>query len=132
MGHSPSGDGSSGEGRPPTVSELADRIKTLKAAHGAATAAREATPERTAPQQVRGEEPVTARIRRRAEAMPATEPAMEPEASASPPATSPLSESAAPALPAPLTPDLPAPPETTHQHRAAISRRRKERQLIMF
>jgi hypothetical protein len=46
----------------PTVSELAKRIKALKAAHTI-----EAAPERSAVRQVSAEEPVTARIRRRAD-----------------------------------------------------------------
>ncbi len=45
------------------VAELAERIKALKAAHTI-----EATPERTAARGISAEEPVTARIRRRAEA----------------------------------------------------------------
>ncbi|HZZ81340.1 MAG TPA: DEAD/DEAH box helicase family protein, partial [Gemmataceae bacterium] len=49
----------------PTVSELADRIKTLKGANTI-----EATPQRTERKQSTAEEPITARIRRRQEAMP--------------------------------------------------------------
>ena len=44
---------------PPTVAELAERIKALKAAHTI-----EATPQRTGKRRVSAEEPVTARIRR--------------------------------------------------------------------
>ncbi len=50
----------------PGVADLADRIKALKAAHSV-----EATPERTGTRRTTAEEPVTARIRRRAEARPA-------------------------------------------------------------
>jgi hypothetical protein len=52
-----------------TVSELADRIKALKAAHTI-----EATPQRTGQRRSTAEEPVTARIRRHTEALPASEP----------------------------------------------------------
>jgi N12 class adenine-specific DNA methylase len=50
----------SGEGKGSDVSELAERIKALKAAHTI-----EATPQRTHARQAAAEEPVTARIRRR-------------------------------------------------------------------
>jgi N12 class adenine-specific DNA methylase len=55
-----------------TVSELADKIKALKTAHTI-----EATPERVLHHST-GEEPVTARIRRRTEAIPASDAASEP------------------------------------------------------
>jgi N12 class adenine-specific DNA methylase/tRNA G46 methylase TrmB len=58
----------------PTVAELAERIKALKAAYTI-----EATPQRTANRRTGAEEPVTARIRRRTEAIPASDPAMEPD-----------------------------------------------------
>jgi hypothetical protein len=45
---------------PPSVAELAERIKTLKAGNTV-----EAAPQRTAKRQVSAEEPVTSRIRRR-------------------------------------------------------------------
>ncbi len=51
-----------GDEAKPTVSELAERIKTLKAAHSI-----EATPQRVRQKQSSAEEPVTARIRRRTE-----------------------------------------------------------------
>ena len=60
----------------PPVAELAERIKSLKAAHTI-----DAAPERTAPRRIAAEEPVTARIRRRPEAAPAIEPPAEPAAS---------------------------------------------------
>ena len=53
-----------------SVSELAERIKALKAAHSI-----EATPQRVRQKQSTAEEPVTARIRRRTEALPASDPA---------------------------------------------------------
>jgi hypothetical protein len=58
------------------VAELADRIKTLKAAHTI-----EATPQRTGKRPCSGEEPVTARIRRRTETTPASDATIEPESS---------------------------------------------------
>jgi hypothetical protein len=63
-----------GEGGP-TVSELADRVKALKAANSI-----EATPQRPRQKHSSAEEPVTARIRRRQEANPASAPAAEPDA----------------------------------------------------
>jgi hypothetical protein len=53
----------------PTVSDLADKIKALKAAHSI-----EATPQRTRQKHSTAEEPVTARIRRRTETAPAADP----------------------------------------------------------
>jgi hypothetical protein len=64
----------------PTVSELAEQIKALQAEHSI-----EATPERVGIRRSAAvEEPVTARIRRRSEAIPASDPAPGPE-SALPP-----------------------------------------------
>jgi hypothetical protein len=60
-----SGIGGEDDGTP--VLELADRIKELRAAHTAATNTGQATTERPAQRRDSGEEPVTARIRRRAE-----------------------------------------------------------------
>jgi len=54
------------EDRGPTTSELAERIKALKAANTI-----EATPQRVQRKQAAAEEPITARIRRRQEAHPA-------------------------------------------------------------
>jgi N12 class adenine-specific DNA methylase len=71
---------------PPSVSELAHRIKVLKAAHNI-----EGTPERVRQKQLSAEEPITRRIRRRTKpasdsgaAIPPDAP--EPGAEASPPA----------------------------------------------
>ncbi len=55
----------SGRGEGPSVSEIAQRIKTLKAAHSI-----EASPQRVRQKQSTAEEPVTARIRRLQEANP--------------------------------------------------------------
>lgn len=57
----------SGEDRGPTASELADRINALKSANTI-----EATPQRVQRKQAAAEEPITARIRRRQEAHPAS------------------------------------------------------------
>jgi len=63
----------------PRVSELAERIKALKAAHSI-----EATPQGVRQKQSTAEEPVTARIRRRTEALPAADPVIESGAASSP------------------------------------------------
>ena len=62
----------------PSVSDLAERIKALKAVHSI-----EATPQRTRQKHSTAEEPITARIRRRTEALPATGPGIEADAAAS-------------------------------------------------
>jgi superfamily II DNA or RNA helicase len=62
----------------PAVSELAERIKTLKAAHSI-----EATPLRVRQKQFSAEEPVTARIRRRAGAVHGSDPSIQPDVAAS-------------------------------------------------
>ena len=59
----------------PSVSELAGKIKSLKAAHSI-----EATPQRARQKHSTAEEPVTTRIRRRAEAMPASDQPIESDA----------------------------------------------------
>jgi N12 class adenine-specific DNA methylase len=58
----------------PSVAELAEQIKGLQAANTV-----EATPQRTATRKVAAEEPVTARIRRRSESLPAPSGEVEPE-----------------------------------------------------
>ncbi len=60
-----SGMGGEDDGTP--ILELAESIKELRAAHTAATSAGQVTAERPAQRRDAGEEPVTARIRRRAE-----------------------------------------------------------------
>jgi hypothetical protein len=59
------------------VAELAERIKALKAAHTI-----DATPQRAGKRPCSAEEPVTARIRRRTETIPASDPAIEPDSAA--------------------------------------------------
>ena len=61
----------------PTVSELADRVKALKAANTIET-----TPQRVQSKQATAEEPITARIRKRQEALIAETPAQEADESA--------------------------------------------------
>jgi len=67
----------------PTVAELAEQIKALKSAHTV-----EATPERVTKRRSTAEEPVTARIRRRAEALPASDHGTEANAADLPPKAS--------------------------------------------
>ncbi len=61
----------------PAASELAEKIKALKAAHSI-----EATPQRVRQKHSSAEEPVTARIRRGTEAVHASNPATPPDAAA--------------------------------------------------
>ena len=107
------------------VAELADRIKALKAAHTI-----DAAPERTAARRIAAEEPVTARIRRRAIAAPAIEPPAEPEAA--PPARR---DEARRAVIAPSPEAMKAVtgrPHTDYRHRIARDRRPKDRQAGLF
>jgi hypothetical protein len=116
----------------PSVSDLADKIKSLKAAHSI-----EATPQRARQKHSSAEEPVTARIRRRQETLPATDPAIDSEAAASGEGAAPPPESTAPTTPGDLTPGIPADhtsatqdcsmrPELTFQKLVARSRRENE------
>lgn len=68
-----------GEEKRPDAAEIAEKIKELKASHTI-----EATPERTGTRRISAEEPVTARIRRRTEAIAVSDPATEPADAASP------------------------------------------------
>jgi hypothetical protein len=63
----------SGEEGKPAAFELAERIKSLKAAHTI-----EATPQRDRPKATSAEEPVTARIRRRTQATSISDPTIVP------------------------------------------------------
>ncbi len=69
MAHEP------GKQKGPSVSELAEWIKALKAAHSV-----DATPQRARQKHSSAEEPVTARIRRRTEAVAASDPPIESDA----------------------------------------------------
>ncbi len=95
-----------------TVSELAARIKALKAANTI-----DATPQRAQRKQAAAEEPVTARIRRRTEAISASDPAIQPDAASPAGATMP------PAA-AENSPDKPM----TFQERMAMERQRKDQE----
>ncbi len=123
----------------PTVPELAEQIKGLRAANTV-----EATPERTATRKLAAEEPVTARIRRRSEAITPSGPATTPVAAASAGGASPSPESADLAIPAQImpaeahtcdagtSPDSSIAPEMTHQQRLAPSQQRKAYQTSLF
>ncbi len=95
----------------PSVSELAGKIKALKAAHSI-----EATPQRVRQKHSSAEEPVTARIRRRTEAVHASEPVIQPEAA----------PGAGAALPPESTQDSSSRPQMTFQERLAMERRRND------
>jgi len=114
----------------PSISEVVEQIKALKAAHTV-----EATPERAGTRRtVAAEEPVTTRIRRRTDAVPAPEPAREPEVAESragtslPPEATPLAipghltRPGAPSQHAGTTADLSVKSERTYQKRAARGR----------
>jgi len=126
----------------PSVAELAERIKTLKAAHTI-----EAAPERTAPRRVAAETPVTARIRRKtetdAETQPPAEPVAGPASQQTPPqaiATASLAAEAAPPasveaeVAVPSIIELPAQPKREPAYQQHVTRGRKQptRQLSLF
>jgi N12 class adenine-specific DNA methylase len=96
-----------------TVSELAEKIKMLKASHSI-----EAAPQRLRQNQSTAEEPVTARIRRRTEALPASDPAIQSDATslkvAAPPPASEENSSGKPPM--------------TFQERIAMERQPKDRE----
>jgi N12 class adenine-specific DNA methylase len=95
----------------PTASELAERIKSLKAANSI-----EAAPQRVRQKQSSAEEPITARIRRRTEAVRAADPAIQPDAAA--PGTGAL-------LPPESGQNLSIKPQMTFQERLAVERQGK-------
>ena len=119
------------------VSELADRIKALKAAHTI-----DAAPERTTARRIAAEEPVTARIRRRTAQAPAIEPpaATEP---ATPPVEMPAVEAAPPArrdeaepamidtIPEAMKAAI-SRPHTDYRHQIARDRQQKLHQANLF
>jgi hypothetical protein len=115
------------------VAELAERIKSLKAAHTI-----DGTPERTTARRINAEVPVTARIRRRTEASPVTEQAEPAEAPAEPS----VAKTAAldcieepPEATHPCPEPTPAPtakPQTAYRQHVAHGRRKDERQLSLF
>ena len=102
----------------PSVSELAERIKSLKASHSI-----EATPQRARQKHSSAEEPVTARIRRRTEALPHNEPAIFSEAAVSPTETFTPVETA--------IQNSSIKPQMTFQERIAMERKWKEQEPIL-
>ena len=96
----------------PSVSELAERIKTLKAAHSV-----DAAPQRVRQKHSPAEEPVTTRIRRRTKARLASGPPIESDAAATV-----AEESVRPEVAAEHSSIKPA---TTFQERIAMDRRGK-------
>ena len=98
----------------PAASELAQKIKALKAAHSI-----EATPQRIRQKHSSAEEPVTARIRRRREAVHASDPAARPDAAASVAGAAPL--------PAPEQ-DSATKREMTFQERLTMEQQGKDQQ----
>ena len=121
---------------PVPVSDLAERIKTLKAAHTI-----EAAPERTTSRRIAAEEPVTARIRRRNEsALPAL-PEAEPEAqptenfpaeSAAPAQTQEPAPPAVIAFPEAKRAATSGPQQPAYWQKATRARRHNGRQLSLF
>ena len=122
---------------PVPVAELAERIKSLKAAHTI-----DAAPERTASRRIAAELPVTARIRRRIEPVPTIEPEDEPPA---PSAVETVIDEAVisghhdePARPVAIHPFLepipavPVPPPPGYRQQVARDRRQDGRQLSLF
>jgi hypothetical protein len=109
-----------------SVSVLAERIKAIKAANTI-----EATPQRDRQKHTSAEEPIAARIRRRMEAVAASDQVIQPDAAAPGPVTSTPPESTAQAVPednADTTRDASIKPQMTFQVRIAIERRQKERE----
>jgi N12 class adenine-specific DNA methylase/SAM-dependent methyltransferase len=119
----------------PSVSELAGRINALKADHTI-----EAAPERTGTRRIAAEIPVTARIRRRTEPVPAALPPAEPEPEAMPEEPPPPAqtaparheESEQPALPAAIILPAPARPKPAYRQQVVRERRQPDRQLNLF
>jgi primosomal protein N'' len=103
-----------GDDAKPSVSELAERIKSLKAAHSI-----EASPQRVRQNQFSAEEPVTARIRRRTEALHASDPSIESDRAASGAQAFPAHEAAG---------QDSIEPKMTFRERIARDRRRQNRE----
>jgi N12 class adenine-specific DNA methylase len=121
----------------PSVAELADRIKALKAVHTI-----DAAPERTASRRISGEQPVTARIRHRTVQAPAIESPAEPEtatplAEAIPPEDAPSAINVEPTPQATIHPLIGmaaahARPQLGYRQQIARGRRQDARQLSLF
>jgi hypothetical protein len=103
-----------GDKAAPTASELAERIKSLKADNSI-----EAAPQRVRQKRSSAEEPITARIRRRTETVHAIEPAIQPHAA--------LSGTGA-SLPPESEQNSSVKPQTTFRERIAIERQREDRE----
>ena len=103
----------SDKGEGPSASELAEKIKTLKAAHSI-----EAMPQRARQKHSSAEEPITARIRRRTESMPASDSPIESDATSG--------EGAA--LPSSPAQNSSMKPQLTFQERIAMERQRKDQE----
>ena len=95
----------------PSVAELSERIKALKAAHNI-----EVAPQRVRQKQSTAEEPVTARIRRRTEANAVSDPVIQPDAALGEPE----------ALPPESAQNSPLQPPMSFQQRLATERQRKD------
>ncbi len=102
----------------PSVSELAEQIKALKAANSI-----EATPQRVRQKHSSAEEPVTARIRRRTEVAHADDPATQPEVAARG-----KEEIASPESKQNSSNE----PQMTFQERIAMERQRKDQNPNLF
>ncbi len=102
-----------GDEEGPSVSALAERIKALKAGHTV-----ESTPERSIKRATSAEEPVTARIRRRAETLPAAVSGTEAEAVVRAVAT----------LSPESTGNSPTTPKLTYRGRLAMERQGKDQE----
>jgi hypothetical protein len=99
---------------PPSVAEFARRIKTLKAAQSV-----EAIPLRVSQKPLSAAEPVTARIRRRAQVVSVSDPMVQPNASVSIARTAPPAQSNGQA----------PKPQTTFRDRLAMERQRQNPDL---
>jgi hypothetical protein len=93
------------------MSKFRRTVKALKAANTI-----EAAPQRVERKQAAAEEPITARIRRRTEAIPASDPASQPDAP-SPTGT-----------PADRAQDSSTKPQMTFQERLAVERQRNDQE----
>lgn len=120
------------------VAEVAERIKVLIAAHTI-----DAAPTRTATRRIVAEEPVTARIRRRAQPKHfVTQPQADPEPASQSDEIPPVKSTppaltdgtpAPPVVPAAIEmPDAPARPQASYRQRVARGRRQPDRQLSLF
>ena len=99
----------------PSASELAEKIKAIKAANNI-----EATPQRARQKHSSAEEPITARIRRRTEGNSVADAAIQPDVATSPTEASTQQETTAQ--------NSSMKPQMTFQERIAMERQRKDRE----